>query len=364
VILGEPWDVIVVGAGICGLATAYELAKGGARVLVLEGAGVGGGQSAGLARIFRIAHADARLCALALEARDGWRRWTEELGAGRLVGDEGLVWAGPDAGGPVASAMDAAGAGIRHVGRDEIAHLLPDVAPDHPWDAGIVDPLGGAIRVRRTLDALAARLAVRRAEVLAADDHGDAAVVRLAGGELLRAGHVVLCAGTATPQLAATAGIALVARFTHHVRLTYARRSAAPTACLIAGDGYGLPLGGTGLWALGLDDPDGPAPWRTSDGDAFAAAVRRQHAEWVPRHLTGLEPEPVGEIRCVAAAAPWLIGEDGFAAARAGRVVAFTGGNLMKFGPLIGDRLARTVRDPDGVHPDLRPHALALGAPR
>ena len=74
------WDAIVVGAGICGLAAAYELARRDARVLVLEADGVGAGQSAGLARIFRIAHADPRLCALALEAERGWRRWEHELG--------------------------------------------------------------------------------------------------------------------------------------------------------------------------------------------------------------------------------------------------------------------------------------------
>ena len=47
------------GAGICGLATAFELERRGHRALVLEAEGVGAGQSAGLARIFRIAHRDA-----------------------------------------------------------------------------------------------------------------------------------------------------------------------------------------------------------------------------------------------------------------------------------------------------------------
>ena len=61
---------------------------------MLEAEGVGAGQSLGLARIFRIAHAEPRLCALALEAREGWRAWERELGAGRLLGEEGLVVVG------------------------------------------------------------------------------------------------------------------------------------------------------------------------------------------------------------------------------------------------------------------------------
>ena len=51
--------------------------------------------------------------------------------------------------------------------------------------------------------------------------------------------------------------------------------------------------------------------------------------------------------------APWLDAHgDGFLALRAGRVTAFTGANLMKFGPLLGDRLARSVLD-GAIHADL-----------
>jgi hypothetical protein len=65
----------------------------------------------------------------------------------------------------------------------------------------------------------------------------------------------------------------------------------------------------------------------------------------VPRTFPGLDPEPVDEIRCVSLEAPWLDAGDGFVIRRAGRVVAIAGGNLMKFGPVLGERLARAALD-------------------
>ncbi|MGX6449498.1 hypothetical protein ACVU7I_15745, partial [Patulibacter sp. S7RM1-6] len=237
-----------------------------------------------------------------------------------------------------------------------IRERVPDLAPDAGPTEGILDPLAGVVRVRRTLNALADRLDVRVAEVVAVADRGDHAVAALGDGRELRAGRVLVCAGTATPWLARTAGLELDLAVAHHVRLTYRRRHPErPTAGLAFGLGYALPLGTTGLWGLGLEDEALTVPVEEPI-DGYLVALHRLHAEWVPEHLPGLHPAPVDEVRCVSLRAPWLDEhEDGFAAVRTGRVVAFTGSNLMKFGPLLGDRLARTLLEEDDVHPDLRP---------
>lgn len=53
---------------------------------------------------------------------------------------------------------------------------------------------------------------------------------------------------------------------------------------------------------------------------------------------------PVGQVDCVTVRAPWLdSGGDGWRVARRGRVVAFVGNNLMKFGPLLGELLAESM---------------------
>jgi sarcosine oxidase len=359
------WEAVVVGAGVSGLAAAYELQRRGRRVLVLEAVGVGAAQSAGLGRIFRIAHRDPRLCALALEARAGWRRWEAELGAGRLLGDEGLVVAGKERAEAHEAAMRAAGARPVPLTRREIAERIPLLRDPAPWEAALWDGLGGSLRIRRALAALARRLTVRRATVCGVQDGDAEARVRLDDGQVVAADVVLVCAGIATGDLVAAAGVDACVRAFHHVRLSYRPRPPAPAqpvACLIAREAYGLPLGSTGRWALGMHDDEPPPIDAVSAGEA-AAATRRRHAAWVPQAFPRLDPEPADEIRCVSLEAPWLDAGDGFVARRRGRVIAFAGGNLMKFGPLLGDRLARTALDADmEVHADLRERAAAVSA--
>src|SRR4051794_14528128 len=173
--------VVVVGAGISGLAAAWELKRRGGDVGVLEAEGVGAGQSLGEARIFRVAHRDERLCELALEARAGWRAWEREFGV-ELLGDEGLI---------VANGMWPHG---EPLDRDAIRARVPLLRADHPYDAGVWDDLAGSLRSRRALEALASRVEVRRATVTAVEADGTVHT----SGERLRAEAVIVAAGLGT----------------------------------------------------------------------------------------------------------------------------------------------------------------------
>jgi glycine/D-amino acid oxidase-like deaminating enzyme len=281
--------VAVVGAGICGLAAAYELRRRGADVVVYASGGVGGGQSLGLARIFRIAHASPELCALALEAREGWQAWEREFGV-HLLGDEGLVVVGDT---DRAEAMRTAGAPVERLERVPFEFL------DYDWGGGIVDPLAGSLRVRRALEALA--------------DHVRVVVRTVTDIDAVEADAVLVCAGIGTQALVPELDFELT--YDPHVRVTFALGRSAP--CVISPELYGCPIGSTGYYAIGMHDLDA-------------------------RARTALEP--VGRIECVSPHAPWLDAHgDGFRLLRRGRVTAFTGSNLMKFGPVIGAMLAEAV---------------------
>jgi sarcosine oxidase len=305
--------IIVIGSGICGLAAAYELSKGGQRVIVFERGEPFAEQSTGLARIFRIAHRRPALCALAMQARVGWLRWETEFGAGRLLGSEGFIAAG--GGDDTAAAMKEAGAAFSWLDRPEITARIPFLVA--PWDAGVFDPLGGSLRIRRALRALAGRVAIDRREVVSVADDGSTI---LADGAVVRGDAVLICAGVQTPVLFGPLDV----EFAPHTRFTYQGASpdtATGAACLSAPEGYGLPVGSTGCWAFGQEVPD-------------------------PATVRALFPSlsPVDQLDCVTARAPWLdAGGDGWKVARRGRVVAFVGSNLMKFGPLLGELLAQAI---------------------
>jgi glycine/D-amino acid oxidase-like deaminating enzyme len=302
--------IVVIGAGICGLAAAYELSRRGERAIVFERGEPFAEQSVGLARIFRIAHRRPTLCTLAMKARAGWQRWEAELGAGRLLGAECFIAVG--ACDEIAAAMTDAGAAFSWVDRSEITARIPFVAA--PWESGVLDPLGGSLRIRRALSALAHRVDIRRGEVVSVADDGS---TTLGDGSVVRADRVLICAGVQTPALFGPLGV----EFAPHTRFTYEgvfEKACAGAACLSAPEGYGLPLGSTGRWAFGQQVPD-PATVRA----LFPALT------------------PVSQVDCVTARAPWLdSGGDGWTVARRGRVVAFVGSNLMKFGPLLGELLA------------------------
>jgi sarcosine oxidase len=310
-------NVAVVGAGIVGLATAYELTRRGDAVTVYERGAPGAGQSGGESRIFRHGHDDPRLVALAIEARARWREWEERLGV-ELVAPVGSVLLGPAVERRF-ELLRAAGVRARMVDARE---ALPIARPG----PAMLDEDGGVIRTTAAIRALAVTVTIVHDEVVALTADGE---VR-AGGAIARHDRVIVCAGRDTATLAAHAGVEIPVRVTTHTRFAYPVREPRPLACLQDSErgAYGDPLPGEARYAVGLD------------------GTEATHA-YVAERLPGLEPRPVEARSCWVTELP--DGHDAFAAWEAGALTFVAGNNLFKHAPALGQRLAA------GELGDLRP---------
>ncbi len=154
-------DVVVVGGGAVGLASAWEAARRGRSVLVLERFQVGHqrASSAGLERQWRIQYSEEQWSRLALDTLPLWRALESAAGT-RLVHLTGSLWFGrvgvSTSEGELraaASVLERLGVGHDWLSASEIEARfgfarLPD---DHE---GFYQPDGGVIDVRGTIDAL------------------------------------------------------------------------------------------------------------------------------------------------------------------------------------------------------------------
>jgi sarcosine oxidase len=344
-------SVAVIGGGIIGLSTAWELMRAGADVRCFEKEAVGAAQSKGRTRIFRHAHGDPRLVDLAMRSGRKWRS-LEEGFRRRLLGNEGMIVSGDVIVPLWDRAMAEASAPRRLVGREECRRLLPVSRP--PDCAALFDPAAGSTRVRRTLDLLQSDLGdrVQIAEVLDMEWGGQGTAIRTAH-DFWWCDEVVIAAGVDSPKLAAQVGLDIPVVTVQDCRFTFDVRPehrGATLACWIDESGalpglraYSQPVGNTGQYAIGV----GREGMRCTL-DVAPETVRRDcleaAREYVPQVFPGLNPEPVDEIRCIYDELDFILENgDGFTALRRDHVTVLYGRNLFKFGPLLGELLKNTV---------------------
>ena len=188
-------EVIVVGAGVMGLATARELQRSGRDVVVCEQFELGHarGSSHGAARIVRLSYPDARWVRLAQESLPLWRELEADCGR-PLLSLHGTLDLGDW--GPNRDALTACGAPFAVLDAGQIEHRF-GIRAD-PGDHGLFQADRGIVRADAALAALAAGVEVReRLRVAPIDEDGDGVT---AGG--LRARVAVVTAGAWAPELA------------------------------------------------------------------------------------------------------------------------------------------------------------------
>ena len=210
-------EVIVVGGGLMGLATAYHLARDGRRVVLFEARGIGHveGSSHGPSRIIRLTYQSEDYIELARASFALWGALADEAGEQLLVPCGGLDFGPPDATHLAALGQAMARAGVPHEAVDaaEIRSRFPLLTP--PEDAvGFYQQDYAMLPADRCLAVLAAGARAAGAElrehepVLSVAASGEGVEVRTAAGTH-QAARAVLANGSWLRPLVSALGLPL-----------------------------------------------------------------------------------------------------------------------------------------------------------
>ncbi|NUL45796.1 FAD-dependent oxidoreductase [Cellulosimicrobium funkei] len=349
---------IVIGAGLMGAATAWQLAGAGHEVTVLESATPAHdrGSSHGSARIFRYAYENPEYVRLVQQARVGWSA-VETAGGSRLIDDCGAVDHGAHrVPGRLAAVLEAAGVEHELFSQAEAAERWPMLTfeTDALWHpgAGVLDSELAVTTMLRLAVADGAELR-EGWEVARIERSGRGFVVTSTAGESLSAAGVIVCAGGWLPDLLADLPVPSsmrpqLADFSVRQEQVYhfpfreeiARAADWPTVIHLFEemDVYALP-GGRDAGFRGQKVSQfngGPVIPSAVHQDAQIDPVNRQRmVDYVSRYLPGVEPEPYAESTCLFTSTP---SEDFILDSHEGlTLVSACSGHGAKFAPLIGE---------------------------
>jgi len=326
-------EVVIVGAGVMGLATARAVARAGRDVVVCEQFSVGNdrGSSHGSSRIVRLSYPVERWVRLAQESYPLWRELEAEYGRA-LLDQPGSLDLGDWRGNR--DALAACGAPFEVLDAAEIGRRFPIRV--EPGESGLFQADGGILFADLAVQALLASAVAAGAElregtrVDSVEEDGDGVV---AGG--VRARVAVVTAGAWAPAL-----VGVDATPTRETTSYFSLEEPVPSVIEPNGGsahGYALAAPGIGMKA-GLHQ-SGPKVDPNKPGGPDAEIAERTVA-WVERRFRVAGPALRVET-CLYTRRQ----NDEFLLERRGRIVVGSpcSGHGFKFAPLIGQRLAALV---------------------
>lgn len=344
-------EFVVIGAGVAGAATAWELARRGHEVILLErfARGHAWGSSHGSTRIFRVAYRDPLYSRLATEAIPLWRRLEEEAGETLLEQTGQLDHGFAPAIDEIQQTLTAGGWAFDRMAPSAAEERWPGMVFD---EAIIYSPDGGRVFADRTIEALL-RLAEQHGADLRFDDpalaiepNGDGVRVSTSAGEVTARVAVVaaggwlpdLCGldsfGIALPRLQVTAQAPVhfaikpgysFPSFVHHEGSDAVDHTFAYGA-------YGLESPGEGV-KVGLDTMDAIDDLGARTLDVPADAIERA-AGYAERWLPGADTSVASAVSCLFT----MTDDSHFILDRRGPVVVMSpcSGHGFKFAPVLG----------------------------
>ena len=334
-------DVVIVGAGVMGAATARALAPSGRDIVLVEQFSPGNhrGSSHGRSRIFRLSYPDVTYVQMAQKALRLWRKLEEQSGE-RLLSTSG----GIDLGDGIeanAAALEECGVPFEMMGGREAARRIHSVS-FRSTDDVLFQPDAGIVFADRAISAMLSIAGGRGVElrqserVLSLDVADDSVMVRTEHAVFKAATVVVTAGGWAAPLLA-TAGITLDVRVTRETVSYFEVLGDTPPPIVEWGSPaiYALASPGQGVKAAqhvaGPEiDPDSEAKLSTHSAELVSA--------WVQQRLPNANPTPHHMETCLYT----NTADEGFVLERHGPIVVGSAcsGHGFKFAPLIGEQLA------------------------
>ena len=354
--MSQDAEVVVVGAGVTGVASARALARAGRQTLLLEQHELGHtrGSSHGASRIFRLAYPDPHYVALAQEAHRSWLELEAETGS-PLILRTGSLDIG-DLAVANAAALEACGVPFELLdGRTAAARWQIALEPDERL---LFHAAGGTMLADKAIGALLsgaqdAGAEVRdRTPVVQLRTESGAVVLDL-GNEILKARAAVVAAGAWARALLAPTDYDLDVVPTRETVSYFELPGASELPTIIdydllpqgiARDGkralYGLNAPGIGLKA-GFHRGGSPTdPDLEGEPDPTLVAWTR---EWIAQRFPTAVATAFSSETCIYTNTP----DQSFVIEPHGRIVVASAcsGHGFKFAPAHGDAIARLVAE-------------------